>query len=426
MIKKNIIIVGCQWGDEGKGKIVDLLTEQVAAVVRFQGGNNAGHTLVIGGKKTILRLIPSGILHHHVQCLIGNGVALNPEALLGEMQELEDNNVPVQDRLKISPACTLVMPFHIAIDIAREIKQKIGTTKRGIGPAYEDKIARRGLRAGDLLRPDYLAEKLKDLMEYHNFLLKNYYHAETLDYQQVLNDLLISAEKIKPLIADVSALIAQYQEDNKKVLFEGAQGTFLDIDHGTFPYVTSSNTISSAAATGTGTGFKNFDAVLGIIKTYTTRVGAGPFPSELEDATGTILRERGHEFGSNTKRPRRCGWFDAALVKRAIQLNSVTDLCLTKIDVLDTLETLKICIGYRLGEETISAPPIDCQDFSACKPLYEELPGWQTSTLGIKSFSDLPQNAQNYLRRIEELLQVPITMVSTGPDRDETIIMKEV
>lgn len=421
---KNIVILGCQWGDEGKGKVVDLLTEKVNAVVRFQGGNNAGHTLVIDGKKTILRLIPSGILRADVQCILGNGVALNPEALLGEIQELENNNVAVRHRLKISESCPLVMPYHIAIDQAREAsKNSIGTTKRGIGPTYEDKAARRGVRVGDLLHPDYFAEKLAALIEYQNFVLTNYYFSEPLDYQRILDETLKRGEEITPLIADVPALLAQYRKENRAVLFEGAQGTFLDVDHGTYPFVTSSNTTAGGAATGSGVGPRYLDTILGIVKVYTTRVGAGPFPTELFDADGELLRDRGHEYGSNTLRPRRCGWFDAALVKRAAELNSLCGLCLTKLDVLDAFDTLKICVAYRIDDKTVEAPPVHVKEFEKCEPIYEELPGWNSSTTGIKDFAKLPVRAQQYLKRLEELVGVPVTMISNGPGRDEMIML---
>lgn len=420
----NIVVVGCQWGDEGKGKIVDLLTEHVSAVVRFQGGHNAGHTLVINGKKTILRLLPSGILHPNVHCLIGNGVVISPLALLTEIKELEATSLSVRDRLHISETCPLVMPYHIALDQAKEgRKNGIGTTKRGIGPAYEDKIARRGLRVGDLLYPEYFATQLAELLDYHNFLLKNYYQAETFDYQKVLDESLTFGAEIIPLLTDIPALLAQYQAENKKILFEGAQGTFLDIDQGTYPFVTSSNTTAGAAACGSGIGPAHLDYILGVIKAYTTRVGAGPFPTELLDKDGEILRKRGHEFGSVTGRPRRCGWFDAVLVKRAMQLNSLTGLCITKLDVLDGLDVIRICTAYRIGKQVLTAPPSHLKQLEVCVPVYEELPGWQASTSAIKKFADLPANAQTYLRRMEELVGVKIAMVSTGPDRDETIVL---
>lgn len=428
-MNKNIIIIGCQWGDEGKGKIVDLLTENVAAVVRFQGGHNAGHTLVINGKKTILRLIPSGILRSNVQCLIGNGVVISLEALLGEIKELEANNINVRERLKISAACPIILPSHIALDGAREQGKgkaaAIGTTKRGIGPAYEDKVARRGLRMCDLLHAQQFAEKLKNLMHYHNFLLENYYQAETVDYQKTLDEILALAKEITPLIADIPALLADLRHQNKNLLFEGAQGTFLDIDHGTYPFVTSSNTTAGAASSGSGFGVRHLDYVLGITKAYSTRVGNGPYPTELLDTTGELLRNRGNEYGSVTKRPRRCGWLDMVLLRRAVELNSVSGLCITKLDVLDELETLKICTQYRLGNQTLSTLPVNIEQLSECEPVYEELPGWQSETTHIKTFDALPLNAQAYLKRIAELAGVPVDIISTGPDREETIVMRE-
>ena len=425
---KTLIIVGCQWGDEGKGKIVDLLTPHVKAVVRFQGGHNAGHTLVIQGKKTILRLIPSGILHAGVECLIGNGVVISPEALLKEMNELEEKGIPASQRLRISASCPLILPSHIALDEAREsnAKNAIGTTKRGIGPAYEDKVARRGLRMSDLFNPTQLATKLKTLLEYHNFLLQHYYKVSPIDYDQTLASLLEMAKKLTPLITDIPALLSKYQQEKKPLLFEGAQGTFLDIDQGTYPFVTSSNTISGAAATGSGLGIRYFDAVLGISKAYSTRVGNGVFPTELLDEDGQTLRDRGHEYGSVTKRPRRCGWLDSVLLRRAVQLNSISSLCLTKLDVLDEMETIKICTAYQLDDKQINDLPLNPEDLARCVPLYEEHPGWKTSTTPIKELSKLPANAQNYIRRIEELTGVPITIISTGPDREETIVLEKI
>jgi adenylosuccinate synthase len=427
-MSKNIVIVGCQWGDEGKGKIVDLLTENVAAVVRFQGGHNAGHTLVINGQKTILRLIPSGILRQHVDCFIGNGVVISPEALLSEIKELEDKKIPVLTRLKISEACPLVMPYHVALDAAREKsrgKAAIGTTGRGIGPAYEDKIARRGLRIGDLHNSKLFAEKLNAILDYHNFVLKNYFHAETLDFSEVLNKTLAAGEKLIPLIADIPHLLQQYQKQNKNILFEGAQGTFLDIDQGTYPFVTSSNTTSGAAATGSGFPFNQIHGVLGITKAYSTRVGAGPFPTELHDETGQFLREKGNEFGSVTKRPRRCGWLDLVILRRAVALNGVTGLCVTKLDVLDGMEKILLCVGYQKDNKELNTPPLDAEQLSQCTPVYEEFLGWSTPTTGIATFEKLPQNAQKYLRRIEELAQTPIAMISAGPDRNETMMLRD-
>ncbi len=427
-MNKTVIIVGCQWGDEGKGKIVDLLTPQVKAVVRFQGGHNAGHTLVIQGKKTILRLIPSGILHDGVECLIGNGVVISPADLLKEINELEVKGIPASHRLRISATCPLILPSHIALDEAREktAKSAIGTTKRGIGPAYEDKVARRGLRISDFFNPQQFAEKLKTLLDYHNFLLQRYYHANTIDYQQTLDSLINISQKLKPLITDIPTLLANYHQAKKPLLFEGAQGTFLDIDQGTYPFVTSSNTIAGAAATGSGLGIRHFDYVLGISKAYSTRVGNGIFPTELLDEDGKTLRERGHEYGSVTKRPRRCGWLDSILLRRAVHLNSISSLCLTKLDVLDEMETIKICTAYQLGKQILKDLPLNPEDFAQCMPVYEEHPGWKTTTTPIKEFSKLPANAQRYLRRIEELTGVPISIISTGADREETIVLKQI
>ncbi len=425
---KTIIIVGCQWGDEGKGKIVDLLTQHVKAVVRFQGGHNAGHTLVIQGKKTILRLIPSGILHAGVECLIGNGVVISPEALLKEIAELEQQGIPARQRLRLSATCPIILPSHIALDEARErtAKNAIGTTKRGIGPAYEDKVARRGLRLCDFFNPHQFAEKLKGLLHYHNFLLANYYHAKTLDYDKICTRLLALGKELVPLIIDIPALLAQCHRAGKSLLFEGAQGTFLDIDQGTYPFVTSSNTIAGSAATGSGLGIRYFDYVLGVSKAYSTRVGNGVFPTELRDQVGNELRDRGNEYGSVTKRPRRCGWLDSVLLRRAIQLNSVSGLCLTKLDVLDEMPTIRICTAYQLGDQTLKDLPLNPEDLTRCIPIYEELDGWQSLTTPIKTFAKLPKNAQAYLRRIEELVGVPIVIISTGADRDETIVLEKI
>ncbi len=424
---KNIIVLGTQWGDEGKGKIVDLLTEDVAAVVRFQGGHNAGHTVVIDGKKTILHLIPSGILHDGVECLIGNGVVLSPHALMQEIEMLESNNIPARSLIKISEACTLILPYHIALDQAREKakgKEAIGTTGRGIGPAYEDKVARRALRVGDLLNDECLAKKLKEILEYHNFMLSNYYHCDVIDYQTCLDDIKQLAKKLIPMIADTGSRLSELHKQGKNLLFEGAQGTLLDIDHGTYPFVTSSNTTAGGAATGTGFGPCHFDYVLGITKAYTTRVGSGPFPTELHDDVGKHIAEVGHEFGATTGRPRRCGWYDAVALRRSAQINSLTGLCITKLDVLDDLETIKICTGYEFDGKTIDLPPIGAEAFAKCVPIYEEHPGWQSSTVGVKDYNDLPKKACDYLNRLSEVTGVPIDIISTGPDRIETIILK--
>lgn len=423
---KNVIIIGTQWGDEGKGKIVDLLTDRVSSVVRFQGGHNAGHTLVIDGEKTVLHLIPSGILRDNVQCMIGNGVVLSPEALLKEIKGLEDRGVPARERLRISPSCPLILSYHVALDQAREKargKAAIGTTGRGIGPAYEDKVSRRGLRLDDLFHRERFASKLGEILDYHNFVLKNYYKAEPVDFQEVLEQSLAWAEELKPLTADVTTQLHAYREQGESVLFEGAQGALLDIDHGTYPFVTSSNTTAGGASTGTGMGPREFDYVLGITKAYTTRVGAGPFPTELFDEMGEHLARRGHEFGSTTGRARRCGWFDAVALKRSNQVNSVSGLCITKLDVLDGLDTIRICVGYRSGEQEFDAPSLAADVLETCEPVYEEMPGWQDSTVGVKSYDQLPDAARAYLKRIEEIAGVPIDIISTGPDRDETIVL---
>ena len=410
-MSKKVIILGTQWGDEGKGKIVDLLTDQAKVVVRFQGGHNAGHTLVIDGKKTVLRLIPSGILRDDVKCLIGNGVVISPAALLQEMDELENNGVPVSQRLKISGSCHLLLPYHIELDKARERargNKAIGTTGRGIGPAYEDKVARRGVRVMDLLAPEYLTTRLAELSEFHNFMLENYYGLDPVPFQKTLDDLLLASKRIIPLITDVSLQLMEYSESSTPILFEGAQGTWLDVDMGTYPYVTSSNTTAGAASTGSGIGPLAFDYVLGITKAYTTRVGAGPFPTELHDEVGKHLAEKGQEFGSNTGRPRRCGWFDAVAMRRAISVNSVTGLCITKLDVLDGLDTIKICVAYQINNQNVQVTPQDSHRFTQCVPVYEEIPGWKVSTFGVKSLDDLPPQAIAYIKRLEELIGAPI------------------
>ena len=426
-MSKNVVVLGTQWGDEGKGKIVDLLTDQADVVVRFQGGHNAGHTLVIDGEKTILHLIPSGILREHVQCFIGNGVVLSPEALLKEMAGLEARGVPVRERLKISAACPLILPYHVALDQAREAKrgfEKIGTTGRGIGPAYEDKVARRGLRLGDLQDEQRFARKLREVMEYHNFALRQYYQVEPLDYATVLEDTLAMAPQLLPMMADVSALLHARRRTGARIMFEGAQGSLLDIDHGTYPFVTSSNTTAGGTATGSGFGPLYLDYVLGITKAYTTRVGSGPFPTELFDDTGKHLAARGHEFGATTGRPRRCGWFDAVALRTAVNINSVSGICLTKLDVLDGLETIRICVAYTCKEGKPVPNPIDAEDYANLAPVYEEVPGWSESTLGAKTLDELPANARAYIGKLEELVGAPIDIISTGPDRLETIVLR--
>ena len=427
-MNRNVVILGTQWGDEGKGKIVDLLTDQVAAVVRFQGGHNAGHTLVIDGVKTVLHLIPSGILREGVKCLIGNGVVLSPEALLTEIRRLEGSAVPVRERLRISPACPLILPYHVALDQARESARgeaKIGTTGRGIGPAYEDKVARRGLRFKDMLQEGF-GDKLRDIMEYHNFVLTQYYKAPAVDFDQTLADCRAMAQELAPLVGDVSDILHQCRARGDNILFEGAQGALLDIDHGTYPFVTSSNTTAGSAASGTGFGPLYLDYVLGITKAYTTRVGSGPFPTELFDDTGRHLAEKGHEFGSTTGRARRTGWFDAVSLRQSVRLNSISGICLTKLDVLDGLETIRVCVAYRDAEGNVDVAPGATDDFSELTPVYEDLPGWSESTLGLQSLDQLPANARAYIQRIEELVGAPIDIISTGPDRNETVLLRNI
>ena len=422
---KNVVVIGTQWGDEGKGKIVDLLTDRAAAVARFQGGHNAGHTLVIDGEKTVLHLIPSGILRDSVHCLIGNGVVLALDALVKEADALIESGVPVFERLRISPGCPLILPSHVALDAAREKARgasAIGTTGRGIGPAYEDKVARRALRVSDLFVRENFAAKLGEILDYHNFLLKNYFKADVVDFTKTLDEALGYAEIIAPVTADITQILHEIAEAGDSILFEGAQGSFLDIDHGTYPFVTSSNTVAAAASTGTGVGPRDLDYVLGIVKAYTTRVGAGPFPTELFDEQGEHIARVGAEFGATTGRPRRCGWFDAVALRRSIINSSVSGLCVTKLDVLDELETIQICVGYQIDGEPIAGLPVVVDRFAQCKPVYEEWAGWQESTVGITNYDDLPEKARAYLARIEELAGVPVAIVSTGPDREQTII----
>ena len=424
---KAVIVIGTQWGDEGKGKVVDLLAKGVAAVVRYQGGDNAGHTLLIDGKKTVLHLVPSGILHDGVMCFIGNGVVLSLVSLLKELDMLEQNGVAVQDRLRVSEACPLILPYHIALDNAREkarAGQAIGTTGRGIGPAYEDKASRRAVRLGDLFYQDEFAEKLREVLEYHNFVLQHYYKTQPLDFQQTLDDALANAERVKPLVDDIPRRLHRAKQCGEDVLFEGAQGTFLDIDHGTFPFVTSSNTTAGGAITGSGVGPSYFDYVLGITKAYTTRVGSGPFPTELFDHIGEHLAKQGVEFGATTGRPRRCGWLDVAALRRAIQLNGITGFCITKLDVLDGLDTVRVCVAYRLRGKEMEMPPVRAEDYAACEPIYVDMPGWQQSTVGLRNADHLPDNARSYLRRIERLTETPVDIVSTGPERAETILLR--
>lgn len=432
---RNVVVIGTQWGDEGKGKVVDWLTDHAQGVVRFQGGHNAGHTLIIGGKKTILRLIPSGIMHPSVVCYIGNGVVLSPEALFKEIGELEAAGLDVCSRLKISEATTLILPYHIAIDQARELKRgsaKIGTTGRGIGPAYEDKVARRALRVQDLFFPEEFAQKLRENLEFHNFCLTQYYNAKPLEFQDVYDQAMMYAERLKPMVTDVSSALYAAQTAGQNLLFEGAQGTLLDIDHGTYPFVTSSNCVAGNAAAGSGVGPGSLHYILGITKAYCTRVGAGPFPSELydhdnpkrQDPIGVRLAEVGKEFGSVTGRPRRTGWMDAAALKRSIQINGLTGLCMTKLDVLDGLKEIGLCVGYKLDGQVLDVLPRGADAVARCEPIYEFFPGWTESTVGITQWDNLPKEARQYLERIQELVQTPIAMVSTGPDREETILLE--
>lgn len=426
---KNVVILGTQWGDEGKGKVVDLLTEDVAAVVRFQGGHNAGHTLVIDGKKTVLHLIPSGILREGVDCVIGNGVVLSPAALKKEVLDLQEQGVPAVDRLKVSAACPLILPYHIAMDQARELakgEMKIGTTGRGIGPAYEDKVARRAIRVGDLLDPTRFASKLKEVLEFYNFILTNYYKVEPISFDAVYAEGLEMAEFLRPMVSDTITLLHDLRKSGANIMFEGAQGSLLDVDHGTYPYVTSSNTTAGGAPAGTGFGPLYLDYVLGITKAYTTRVGSGPFPTELFDEDGERLGTRGHEFGATTGRSRRCGWFDAVAVRHAVQISSVSGMCLTKLDVLDGSSVIKVCVSYAdVNGDPIVGSLVDSEGYEQARPVYVELPGWSESTVGAESFEALPENAQAYVRFLEEHVGIPVDIISTGPDRNETIVMRD-
>ncbi len=424
---QNVVVVGTQWGDEGKGKIVDWLTEDVDGVVRFQGGHNAGHTLVIAGRKTILRLIPSGILRPTTRCYIGNGVVLSPTALLNEIDELQAAGVDVASRMSISGNCPLILEYHVALDKAREGRRgdsKIGTTGRGIGPAYEDKVGRRAVRTQDLFDPKHFGSQVREALDFHNFVLVNYFGAPTVDPARVIEETLQMADRLRPMITDVSYKLNKVMAAGQRLLFEGAQGTLLDVDHGTYPYVTSSNTVAGAAAAGAGVAPQRLDYVLGITKAYSTRVGSGPFPTELTDETGAHLREKGQEFGSVTGRPRRCGWFDAAGLKRAVQLNGTTGLCITKLDVLDGLPTVRLNTGYRMDGESIDILPYGAEAVSRCEPMYEDFPGWSESTFGVCNWEQLPANARRYLERLSEVLGVPIDLISTGPDRDQTIVLR--
>lgn len=424
---KSVVVLGSQWGDEGKGKIVDLLTERAEAVVRFQGGHNAGHTLVIGGKKTVLHLIPSGVLRENVRCLIGNGVVLSPDALIEEIQGLEAEGVPARERLLLSEACPLILPYHVALDQAREVARgaaKIGTTGRGIGPAYEDKVARRAIRLEDIFHRERLAAKLGEVLDFHNFVLRHYFNTNTIDFQSVLDQVLAQAEILAPMVGDVPSRLVAMRRAGANLMFEGAQGTLLDIDHGTYPYVTSSNTTAGGACTGSGVGPLELDYVLGITKAYTTRVGGGPFPTELDDDIGQHLAIKGREVGATTGRPRRCGWFDAVALRRAVEINSISGLCLTKLDVLDGIEQIQLCVGYEIDGQPVQTAPLSAETYARCVPVYETVSGWQESTLGVRALEELPAAARQYIERIEQLVGVPVDIISTGPDRDETIVVR--
>ncbi|MCS6811485.1 MAG: adenylosuccinate synthase [Tepidimonas sp.] len=446
---RNVVVVGTQWGDEGKGKLVDWLTETAHGVVRFQGGHNAGHTLVIGGVKTALHLIPSGIMRPGVRCYIGNGVVLSPAKLLEEIEGLERAGVEVRSRLRISEACPLILPFHAALDVAREAAKekagaaKIGTTGRGIGPAYEDKVARRALRVQDLKHPERFAAKLRELLELHNHVLVTLLGSDSLDwspalapylergrvrFEPVYEEAMRQAEALLPMVADVSRELNEAHRQGANLLFEGAQGTLLDIDHGTYPFVTSSNCVAGNAAAGSGVGPGLLHYVLGITKAYCTRVGGGPFPTELdwqtEGTPGWHMATVGAEKGTTTGRARRCGWFDAALLKRSAQVNGLSGLCITKLDVLDGLPELKLCVGYRLDGQTLDLLPLGAEEIARCEPIYETLPGWSEPTAGITRYEDLPRNARRYLERIEATTGVPIHIISTSPDRDHTILLR--
>ncbi len=424
---KFLVVIGAQWGDEGKGKVVDLLTERARAVARFQGGHNAGHTLVIGGRRTVLSLIPSGILREGVRCLIGNGVVLSLEALLNESRTLMDQGVPVFDRLGVSPHCPLILPSHVTLDQARELARganAIGTTGRGIGPAYEDKVARRAVRVADLLEPERFAAKLEEVLDFHNFVLQQYYRAPALDFRQTLDAQLAMGKQIAPLVTDVTRVLRELRATDANVVFEGAQGAMLDVDLGTYPFVTSSNTTAGFAATGTGLGPRAFDGVLGVVKAYTTRVGAGPFPTELSDGYGEHMSRVGHEFGSVTGRRRRCGWLDLVALRRSIVHSSVSGLAITKLDVLDGLDVVRIGVAYRTQGAVTHEPPMSVEAYAGVEPVYEELPGWRDSTVGITSYESLPRNARGYLERLANLVGVPIDMISTGPERGQTIMLR--
>ncbi len=424
----NVVVVGTQWGDEGKGKIVDLLTEQAEVVVRYQGGNNAGHTLVVGGEKFIFHLIPSGILHPGTVCCIGNGVVLDPKVFLEEIDRLGSRGLQVGPaNLRVSERTQVIMPYHQRLDLARERAKganKIGTTGRGIGPCYEDKVARRGIRVADLVEPEFLRAKLTEILPEKNFLLEKFLGDQPFTLEEIFEPYADMGQRLKPLVANVSVLLHQAARDGHNILFEGAQGTHLDIDHGTYPYVTSSNPVAGGAATGSGIGPGALHRVLGIVKAYTTRVGGGPFPTECLDAVGTHLQECGVEFGSTTGRPRRCGWLDLVVLKEAVRLNGLTGLAITKLDVLSTLNPVRLCVAYELDGEPRDAMPATLPELERCQPVFEDLPGWTDDIRGVRRFEDLPQACQQYLRRVEELAGVPIQLISVGPDREETIVVQ--
>ncbi|MCI5851379.1 MAG: adenylosuccinate synthase [Sutterellaceae bacterium] len=425
---KNVVVVGAQWGDEGKGKIVDWLTSRVDGVVRFNGGNNAGHTLVINGNKTVLRLIPSGVMHEGMQCYLGNGVVFSPSAFFSELDELKRHGMDAESRIHVSGNCALLMPYHVALDHARENslgKKKIGTTGRGIGPAYEDKVARRTVRVADLYNEDFFSERVRAVLDLHNFELKNYLHAEPLDPQKVIDEVLAYAPRLKPMVMDVSHTLNTLMAQGKQFLFEGAQGSMLDIDHGTYPFVTSSNTVAGSVTSGAGVGPHLLSYVLGITKAYCTRVGSGPFPTELFGEDGEKIRQRGNEFGAVTGRPRRCGWFDGAALRRAVEINGLTGLAVMKLDVLDECDVVKLGVGYRKNGETLDVMPYGAEEVASCEPVYEEFPGWKTSTFGITEWDKLPEAAQRYLTRLSEVAGCPIAAVSTGPDRKQTILLHD-
>ena len=423
----NTVVVGTQWGDEGKGKVVDMLTARADLVVRFQGGANAGHTLVVEGKQYIFHIVPSGILYEDKKCLIGNGLVVDPHVFFEEIDKLEKAGIPIgPDRLSISSKVQIIMPYHKAIDLARENakgKAKIGTTGRGIGPCYEDKVARTGIRAVDLTEPEVLEEKVRAALEEKNFYLKEFLKTEPLEAGPIVKEFIALGEKLRPYITDVSVELDQAIKAGKHILFEGAQGTHLDIDHGTYPFVTSSNPVAGAACAGTGIGPKHLHHIVGIVKAYTTRVGAGPFVTELVDATGDYIQDKGKEFGATTGRRRRCGWLDLVIVGDSVRLNGLDSLAITKLDVLTGLEKLKICVGYEIDGERISHRPVSLKRMSACSPVYEEMPGWQDDISEARRLDQLPSEAQAYIRAIETLTGIPASIISVGPGRDETIVV---